>query len=232
MIKTNLFLLFIFVSGHALAQSTDEFALRYQQTAGNQSILFYGNLQAARHPAMNHPYFVSRQYGSARLSYRGVVYPEVMLRLDLQRHELIILSSEGLHFVLVPEYVDYAILHDHRIIYISNGDLPTGYYVVLHSGDFPVLKRTNARLVNVQQGANVYVQFIFPTVYYLYKDGVYHTIRNRRALLSILHQHRRELRQFLAANRWLNFRHNPGQLILHTVVEYERLRALEATPLS
>ena len=208
-------------------QVIDNLALDYMRIAGNQSVLFYGIEQMAHPRVLNHPYLNSERYAPARLSFNGVIYPEVMLRLDLSRDELVIQSPDLRNIVLCPENVDFAELHGRRIIYFRHdylpGSPPTGYYFLLHSGETKVLKRQTATLVIDQARRGQY--FRFTSRIFLYKDGAYHTIRNRRGLLRVLSPHRRELRQFISANR-LRFRRNAEEFITQVVREYEKLSAL------
>jgi hypothetical protein len=208
-------------------QIIDNSAIEYMRIAGNQSALFYG-IEQIGHPRLsNHPYLIDEQYAQARLSFNGIIYPEVMLRLDLNRGELIIQSSDFRNIVLSPENVDFAELHGRHIIYFRHDNLPgsppTGYYFLLHSGETRVLKRQTA-VLRIDQHRREQ-NFIFLSQIFLYKDGAYHTIRNRRELLRILYPHRRELRQYISANR-LRFRHNAEGFITQVVREYEKLSGL------
>jgi hypothetical protein len=202
--------------------------MEYLGIVGEQAILYYGTPQEWHPRTTNHPYFRDQQYSTARLSYRGVVYPEVMLRFDLNRSELIILSPNNNNIVLFPENVDYAELHGSRIIYFRYDSLPgcpaTGYYILLHSGHCVVLERQTATMQYRQSGNQAVLDryFTFSTTFFLYKDGVYHTIRNRRALLDALSPHRRELKRYISSNR-LNYRRNAAELVARAVIKYEEL---------
>ena len=206
-------------------QIIDNSAREYMRIAGSQSALFYGTEQLGHPRVSNHPFLIDEQYTQGRLSFNGVIYPEVMLRLDLNRDELVILSPDFRHIVLSPENVDFAELHGRHIIYFRHDNLPgsppTGYYQLLHSGEIKVLKRQTAALIVVRQE----MDFVVSSRIFLYKDGAYHTIRNRRGLLRVLYPHRRELRQFISANR-LQFRGNAEEFITQVVREYEKLSGL------
>jgi len=223
MIKTGLLVLLIFACGRMSAQSADNIAMEYLRTVGDQTTIYYGSLQLGRPQTVNHPYLVAEQYTAARLSFRGVVYPEVRLRLDLERDKLIILSPNGSNIVLVSKDLDYAVLHGRHIVYLDNDVLPTGHYTVLHSGNTTVLKRQTAILTYRQvPPSGMERRFMFRTTFYLYKDGVYHMVRNQRGLLRILYPHQRALRQFISANN-LNYRRHTEELITRTIIEYEKL---------
>ena len=208
----------------------DNVAFDYLQTVGNQSVLYYGKQQEGYLRASNHPYLNDSQYAKARLSYCGVIYPDAMLRLDLNRDELIILSPNYHNIVLFPENVDYAELYGRHIIYFRYDSLhgcpSTGYYIILHSGNCKVLEKQTATLA-VKNTGNTTLEnyYVFKTNFYLYKDGVYHNIWNKSGLLKVLYPYKKELKHFISTNR-LNFRRNAEEFLIRIVSEYEKLSGL------
>jgi len=205
----------------------DNVVIDYMQFADNQSVLYYGNLQEGHPRASNHPYLKEMQYAKARLSYRNIIYPEVMLRLDLNRNELVILSPNNHNIVLFSENVDFAELHDQHIIFFRrdslSGSPSTGYYTVLYSENCKVLKKQTATMTVKNTGSTTQEQYyVFRNYFYLYKDDTYHTIRNKRGLLKALNPHKKELKQFISTNK-LSFRRNADYLLVRTVSEYEKL---------
>jgi len=64
------------------------------------------------------------------------------------------------------------------------------------------------------------------TKYYLYHDGAYYAIRNKRALLKVLQPYKKELKRFISAHHW-RFRNDAEKLIPQTVIEYEKLSGLQ-----
>jgi len=205
-------------------ESIDGVAGEYLSTAGSQSVLYYG-YQPEGHPrAKTHPYLKDEQFSKARLSYNSIVYPEVLLRLDWSRNELIILSPDSHHLILFPENVDYAELHDLRVVYFSSDGLPgcpaSGYYVMLHSGKCKVMEKQTA-LLKVEGPPTKY-NYIRSKFFYLFKDGVYYRIRSKRGLLKHLYPYKKELKQFISANK-LRFRGNTEEFLTRTVREYEEL---------
>jgi len=230
-IKICFILSLIFSTVHLFSQNTGEknkVIFEYLNFADNQSVLYYGNVQEGHQRATNHPYLKDNQYVKTRLSYHQIIYPEAMLRLDLSRNELVILSPTNLNIVLFPENVDYAEMHDLLIIYYRNDSLPgspsTGYYTLLHSGNCKVMEKQTATRALVTT-SNTHTQehhYVFRNYIYLYKDGTYYTIRNKRGLLNVLSPHKKELKQFISTNN-LKFRRNADNLIVQTVREYEKL---------
>ena len=208
----------------------DSSAMEYLRIVGSQSMLYYGKMQEGHPRTTNHPYLNNGQCVKSRLSYCGVLYPEVLLRFDLSRNELIVQSPDFQHIVLFPENVDYAQLHDRTVIYFRHNNLPgcpsTGYYILLHSGDCKVFEKQNVTLLQKDfSPTKIERHYVLSTTFYLYKDGVYHTVRTKRGLLKCLHPYGRELKQFISANN-LRFRNNIEDFLILTVREYEKLSGL------
>ena len=214
----------LFAQDIARRQPTDNAAVEYLQAVGSRSALYYGKIQDAHMRASNHPYLADAQYAKARLSYFGVIYPEALLRMDLSRDELVVLSPEFQNIVLSPENVDFAELHGKTVIYFTRDSLlgcpATGYYMLLHSGKCKVMEKKTAVLA-LENNSYQY-SFSFKTNYYLKKDDVYYTIRNKKGLLKILHPYKKELKQFIS-NANLQFRYDAPEFIRKTVSEYEKL---------
>jgi hypothetical protein len=204
----------------------DSCALEYLRISDKQSALYHGREQEYQPRVVNHPYLYGTQYVKARLSYRQVIYPEALLRLDLNRNELVVFSPDHRNIVLLPENVDYAEMYGRRVVYFRRDGLPgcpsTGYYILLHSGKCKVLEKHTAELMINVSSPTLEQQYVFSTNFFLYKDGVYYTIRNKRGLLKVLHPYQKELKQFISAHRW-RFRKDAEKLIPLTVSEYERI---------
>ena len=207
-------------------QSLDSAVIRYLQMANKQSVLYYGSDQEGQPRTTNHPYLKDVLYTKARLSYYQVIYPEALLRLDLSRDELVTLSPEFRHIVLFPENVDFVELHGKHIIFHRPDGLPgcpsPGFYILLHSGNCKVMEKNTATLMSENDGNRMKYFFTFATRYYLYKDGMYYTIRNQRGLLKALSPYKKELKRFISANH-LTFRQNTDAFLIRTVNEYEKI---------
>jgi len=233
MLRICIFLL-IFGGGCLLAQnnesrqSADSYVIEYMKSAKSQSALYYGIQQEPYPRTTNHPYLKDMLFAKGSLSYNNILYPEVLLKFDLYRNELITTSPGYRDIVLFPESVDFAELHGQHITYFRSDSLPgspsTGYYFLLHSGKCRVLEKQTALLTSYSDSrATLNEQhFVFRTIFYLYKDGVYYTIRNKNSLLKVLNPYRKELKRYISSQR-LNYRQYPDVFIFLTVNEYEKL---------
>ena len=236
MLKITIFIIFAYflavkqVSAQSIERSRviDVYADEHLKIAGGQSTLYYGKEQMAHPRGTTHPYLEDEQYAKARLSYNRIVYPEVMLRLDLNRDELVILSPDFRNIVLSPQNFNYAELHGKRIIYFRSdnftGSPATGFYSLLHSGECKVLKKQTAKWTENSRNAREF-HFVQSSRFFLFYNDAYYNIRNRRGLLKIMQPYKNELKQFISANR-LHFKRDADKFIAETVKEYEKLSGL------
>ena len=237
MIRKGLLCFLVFWGGNLTAQEVgrqrliDHAAIEYLRAAELQSPLYFGKFQESQPRSSNHPYLNDAKYTNARLSYLQIVYPEALLRLDLSRDELVIISPDFRSIVLFPENVDYVDLHGQHIIYFRPDNVPgapsQGYYTLLHSGNCKIMKKQTA-VLTLKNNQSAVAEFIyyFQTRIYLYKDGVYQTIRSKRGLLNVLQPYKKELKRFISTNQ-LNYRHNVDAFLIRTINEYEKLSGMQ-----
>ena len=232
MIRFILLIIIAICSGHLSAQSpgnqqTIESAAKdYLQQAGSYSAIYYGKAHEAHPPALNNPYLKSEEFSKGRLSYNGIIYPEVLLRLDLNRNELVVQSPDFRNIVLTPDNVDFAEFYDLTIIYFRSDSFPntpsTGYYALLYSDKCRVLKKQTAFSMDKIDDGKLRLYYYTKTNFFLFKDDVYYNIKNKRGLLKVLQPRKKELKHFISSNK-LSFRRNPDEFITKTVSKYEKL---------
>ena len=216
-----------------LRQSTERSAADYMNVTSGYAALFSGvRQQLLLQPLLNHQYFVSQDYVNGRLSYRGIVYPNVSLRWDLYRDELIILSPNNYNIALKSENIDFAEIYGYHIFYFHSDSLPgcppTGNYIRLYSSDdYLLLEKLTNMMYRDENIRNNRYQYYFglSTDFYLLKNGVYYKITNRRTLLKTLETHRRELRRFINAQD-LRYKLDAEKMVLEVVKKHEKLNSL------
>jgi len=225
--KWYIFLCLTLFIQQRLSAQDDRYATGYMSAVSNHAVLFSGNRQQPlKVHTLNHQYFKDEDFVTGRLSYGGVVYPEVWLRWDLYKDELMILSPVNYSIVLQNDHIDFAELHGYRIFYLHSDGLPgcppAGNYILLFSGNHLLIEKLiNELNLKDNIGSEAYY-FILSTRFYLQKNGVYHKIKSRRTLLKALDTHRKELRQFIRANR-LEYKRDAETMVLEIVKKHEHL---------
>lgn len=176
----------------------------------------------------NHPYFIEDKFVEGMLCFDGVVYPKTLMKLDLYKNELIVLSPLNRQLlVLSGELVDFAVLHGYHIIYHSkerarNSSLDEGYYLLLHDGELTVLEK-QGYLLKEEVGNEVELSFSKKNIkYFILKDSVCCIVKNKKSALSTFISHKKELNRYIKQEK-LSFRKDAEKAIVAVVKHYEHL---------
>lgn len=200
----------------------------YLRSASGTSVIYHGKEQVQYLSSIKyHPYFKSADYTLGRLLYDGIEYKDVNMRYDIYRGELLLLSPDNRFNVILPsDRLSYAIIHGYRLEYIdpdgSSGDMPRGYYFILHDGDVDLLAYCSCRLNHEVKGMEHIDYFEQSTRYYVRIDGKCHHVRGKRSILALFKSHKRELSQFIKSEK-LSFRSSLEQSLVQVLKHYEHL---------
>jgi hypothetical protein len=223
------YLAFLLATSSVFAQSDDPVG-SYLAVAGEHSPVYTGKIPIP-YPAYftNHPYLSSETFKEGELSFSGITYPGILMRLDWYRDRLLVIPPGGLHEVILsPAQVGHATLYGRHIIYHQpdslKGSPPKGYYLLLYQGDCRILSRTACSMREMSKDGVVTGWFTFSDKYYLLKDGVWREVRRKGSVLKAFPSHKKELSRFIAEHK-PDFRRNAGEAITAVVKEYERIKA-------
>ena len=140
----------------------------YVSSAAGQSVIYHGKEQL-KYPTSirNHPYLKSEKYVPGDLSFEGILYKGVKMRLDLYKNELLLLSPDNRYNIVLPsDRVDYAEFHGYDIFYRypdeRSGNLSEGYYLRLHEGKCTVLGKWSCILSKTIKDMQVDEQILYP----------------------------------------------------------------------
>jgi len=199
----------------------------YLSAAGNYAIIYTGKEEPKYHTfIINHPYLDTNEYRDGSLSFDGIIYPNTRLRLNVNEEELIIHSPDGRFNLIVPrERLDYAIMDSLYLFYYKPDAqklLPEGYYVRLHEGKYPVLKRQTAFYNSTTKDMVVEASFNKRTRYYIYKDNHYNSVGSKGSVLKLFKTHKKELKRYIKQHQ-LNFKQFPDEAIVAVTKYYEFL---------
>jgi len=205
-------------------------AAGYMDSLAGWVTLFYGTLQEPyEFISANHPYFKDSRYAKGELSYGGAFYPNVLLRWDINRDELIAFTPDNYHVVLSPDKSEEVLLHGHHLIYLKKDSLinspPPGYYILLYAGECTALAKPSAVLQKRSYQYRIENFYSITTKYYVIKEGTYFPVKNKNALLNTLGDYHRELNRLTRTNR-LSFRRDPETMLVEVMKEYEKLKYL------
>ena len=177
---------------------------------------------------VNHPYLNTDEFRKGLISYENRVYPDVMLRLNQEKEELIILSPDSRFSVIVPrDRLDYAIIDSLLIVYdrpesADGKTLPQGYYIRVHNGDCQVWKREKYLQLTKTKDYQMINEFEKKIWRYIYKNGIFHQVRSKKSVLKVFDTNKKELNSYIKQHG-LNFRKNPEAAIVALTYYYDEL---------
>ncbi len=202
----------------------------YRTSTGLQAHLYNGPQYEPYTKPLNsgHPFFISDSIQKGWVSYDGLEYPDVPMRYDLIRDELLILYPSGFPVSLIKQKTDSFAISGQRFIKLTNigysasGD-SAAYYHQLYSS--PSISLLAKRIKNVQEmsGRSEIERTVFSkNFYYIRKNGVFHPVRNKKLLLDILKDRKTETQQFIKKNK-LRFKQFEKD-VLQTIAYYDQLK--------
>lgn len=200
---------------HTLTELQTEKEL-YLKAAGNQALVFQGKEQL-KYPLhyLNHPFYLQQEYAAGELWYDGNYYPDVKLRFDTHRHEMVVLSGNpAFNVVLSPERVDSARLFGKTIIRMDNNEfVKPGYYIVHYRSRSSIIEYKFAYLQNFVDDNKLKTRFEFLQTIYIERNGRISPIRNLNSLLRIYPDRRAEIGR-LIRKQGMQFRRQPAETLI------------------
>ncbi|MDR2811248.1 MAG: hypothetical protein LBB84_11975 [Tannerellaceae bacterium] len=222
----------LFLLAALLCRAQEEETNDYLLHAGVGAVIYSGKEEAVYPRVREHPYLDTKQYREGTVCFDGRVYPKQQMRLNVYTDELIILLPDNRAGIVLPsERMDSAVFSPYAVFYHTpvqdeakeQRSLPDkGYYARLHNGKFTVWKRQTKLIERVTNGMNIEQIFTSRTRYYVYKDGRYRSVGNKRNLLKLFASKKKELNLYIRQQR-LNFKDEPDDAIVRTVKYYESL---------
>ncbi len=169
-----------------------------------------------------HPFFPTDTLLEGKVAYQGGQFA-VPLLYDIVKDEVVVVHSGGYRMSLHSDRVQAFSVRNHTFIRLDSVQqgMSTGFYDMLYSGNIQLLaRRTKSVLINLT--AFSYGLFTAKTTYYILKNGQYSPVRNKRTLLAVLSNRRKQLVAYARAQK-LSFRPSPETAILKLTQHYDEL---------
>lgn len=226
--NSRLFIVFIvllaFSSGVA-GQQTPDSSFRqkavvnliqsYFSTIGLQAHLYNGPLYEIYPTTFTsgHQYFKTDLFENGSVSYDGLLYNNVLLRLDIIREELVMLHPVSKHdVVLIKEKVDSFSFLGFSFINIKNdssgmGPVPGFYEQLFSSGEIKFLAKRVKYIQETSSQSGIVSKVHDRNHYFMMRNGIVHRITNKNSLINLLKDKRNEMQGFIKNNN-LRFKGN------------------------
>ncbi len=149
-----------------------------------------------------HPYFLTEEWTYCDLKYDGEWFRNVPLLFDIDKNKLIAsYYYNGSKMQLVERRVDEFVLEGHRFTNLKNtADTTTvkkGYYELLYDGKTKVLARRMKDFIEKLEGMGALRKFNESSQVFVTYNGEYYKIQNKRDLLMIFSDRRRQVKDFI-----------------------------------
>lgn len=149
------------------------------------------------------------------------------MKYDLVKDQLIVQSQEtgGVNIALFSPRVKEFKFSGSTFIYFNKeknkSSLPEGFYQRLAQGKLTAFAKSNKIITETIVGVTLYRKFEESKKYFILKNDQYYSIANKRDLLNVLREHRKEIQDLLSAQN-LNFRTAPQATIIAAVELYNQ----------
>jgi hypothetical protein len=231
-----LFFVCLFLSTYCLSaqeqtQISKDNSMSYIEVASNYASIFSGREEPRYlNKAINHPYLETNSFISGTISIDGCKYFNIPMRLNQMIEELVVLSPNNSYPVIVPrKFLDYAIIDSFYIVFhkpesADGRVLPEGYYVRMYNGENQVWKRNISFLISktISSGNSMEYYFDNKKKMYIYMDGVYYPVKNKRSVLKLFTSKKKELKKIIKQSG-LKYRENPEKATVAIAGYYDEL---------
>jgi hypothetical protein len=158
------------------------------------------------------PYYLTTTWLNAKVDYDGNAYDSVQVMYNLVTDELIVLNSDGTSKIrLLKDRVASFDIDGHHFVNVAADSMRTnlqkGFYDVVADGHTTMLVR-RTKLIETLLSSTVEYRVSSKDRYYLRINDKYVQVRTKNDVLNALGDKKKELRQFIKANK-IRFRRNP-----------------------
>lgn len=168
-----------------------------------------------------HPYFLSDDWIEGTIMYDDALYTQIPIQYDIEKDEIIIEYLNGNNLNPSKTNIQYFIINNHKFISLHNNGLENGFYEILYDGKVKAYARYKKILYETIT-RKVEHHFDEKTRYYIYKDGVYTAVKNKRSVLNTFKDKKRELKKFISKNK-LSITQNKAGFIIQLSEQYDNL---------
>ncbi len=171
------------------------------------------------------PYFQSNDWQNGSLVYENVLYKNVLMRYDEVKGKLIVTENPngGISISLFSPRVSEFSFAGSRFVYFNKknekSSLAEGFYRQIVAGKITAYARTVKEIIEKIEGNTLLRKIEAKTKYYILKNGEYYSVTNKKNLLNILKEHKKEVQQQLSANGF-RYRLDPENSIISAVQKY------------
>lgn len=196
-------------------------------TDGNAAIYNGAGYQYYTFVMEGDPYFETGILSNGWVSYSGRIYDSLSMMYDIERNEVVILAPDKLsNIVLQNELIDSFRLLGHTFISLKQDYKQnlynSGFYDRLYNGKILFFaRRIKTKDATIKHDILVRT-FYDKTRYYIYKEGLYYLVSNKKDVFRLL-GHKREIKRSLRQDHMKFRRKNFEQATARAAAFYDQL---------
>lgn len=170
------------------------------------------------------PYFLTEYPEEGEVVYDHEEYSQVLLLYDLVADQLVAehYDQNGLlGMIVIPKArVQEFRIMGYRFVHLENDLIPKGYYRVLFEGTTASLyQKYKKQRQDIIVNRELRTEFPEKVQFFVFKDRKYYPVGGKRALLKVLEDEKRALREFAARNKF-EFSSTDKEIALMKMVSY------------
>jgi hypothetical protein len=230
-------LLICIFSQYAPAQNADDTALHenalnaisaYYEKLGQESPLYNGSeyLEYAYTLQEGHPFFQMADFVAGDINLNGMIFRGVPILYDIVKDQVIIQDFQRVYKINLPaDKVEWFSVLGHQFIHIardSADQVKTGFYDQLYKGKIALYAKREKKIIEKYSNIQISKVVVSQNVYYIKKDGIYHTIKSKSSLLAVLKTKKKEVQQYWKTND-IKFKREPERAMIMAVRYYDQL---------
>ena len=184
--------------------------IQYYHTAIGLQAHLYNGPQYAAYPrpfTEGHQFFETDSFRNGTVFYDGLQYLNVQLKLDIIRDELIMHHpGNSFNVNLIKEKIDSFSIVKHSFKNIrehSGAHLApaAGFYQQLYfSSSISFLAKRKKYIQEMSETTGISTKVYNKDNHFILKDGVYHTIKNKKSFINVVKDKRGEMQKFIKNN--------------------------------
>lgn len=176
-----------------------------------------------------HQFLEDKIFKEGKIKYDGAWFEAVPMLHDVVQDELIIIHPGSGHpQMLVKKRLEGFEVHGRSFVYLkadstNHSGMPSGFYNLLYDGDVKLLMRHQKTIHERTSSNGMEGEYKDASRFFLLKNAAYNEVSNKRSVLRVLQDQKKQLNRFASANK-LRFKKNREEALLKTVQQYDKLQ--------
>jgi len=201
-------------------------AIKYYHSSMGINAAIYTGKEHSGYPEFYEgtAYYKEPAWQKGEIMYDGIHYPEVFLKYDMVKDEVIVRSADSITaIVLVPQRVSWFRYEEGKFIYIPKTDEFSlfGFYHELQAGKITLLARRKKIIDEIVTAAAVVHKFVEKKGYYVRKAAMVYPLKNEQAFYEAVGEKKNELKQYLKSKS-LKYGKDP-EAAMNAMIQYYNL---------